>query len=82
MCANMSRVEDIPPGSGKYRGPWYYYRWHQLRMLLFFVMCYDKIFDTSGGIMRKKPGMNEWGEYFYSFTRSCPVIILPANAVN
>jgi hypothetical protein len=51
-------------------------------MLLFFVMCYDKIFDTSGGIMRKKPGMNEWGEYFYSFTRSCPVIILPANAVN
>jgi hypothetical protein len=30
----------------------------------------------------KKPGMNEWGEYFYSFTRSCPVIILPAKAVN
>ena len=42
-------------------------------MLLFFVMCYDKIFDTSGGIMRKKPGVNEWGEYRYSYIRSLPV---------
>ena len=45
-------------------------------------MLSDKIYDTYCGIMRKKPGMNEWGEYFYSFTRSCPVIIFPANAVN
>ena len=42
-------------------------------MLLFFIMCYDKIFDTSGGIMRKKLGVNEWIEYLYSYSRSRPV---------
>ena len=41
-------------------------------MLLFFGMCYDKIFDTSGDIMRKKPGVNEWVEYRYSYIRSRP----------
>ena len=50
-------------------------------MLLFFVMCYDKIFDTSGGIMRKKLGVNEWIEYLYSYIRSRPVTDFTRKAV-
>ena len=50
-------------------------------MLLFFVMCYDKIFDTIGDIMRKKPGVNEWVEYRYSYIRSRPVTDFTRKAV-
>jgi hypothetical protein len=78
----MSCVEYIPLAPANTKVPGIIIDGTSCGCCCFFVMCYDKIFDTSGGIMRKKPGMNEWGEYFYSFTRSCPVIILPAKAVN